>query len=406
MPLVYALEDAWARHNADAYGALHLRRHVHDVPRHPVLRPGRDRESHRALFARALRGTRIVNDIPRRPVLRPGHRGAHQQRRHLQGASDRRGWARSRPTRSSDGWIGAWRIAAFLQNTKRRPLLEELSFRLAPATRPVPARRSPPVARRGRSTGRRRVAGAYGDARWCRRRTGVRRTVMTVGRPCPPALPTSDARRVLSAWCDSVTPLAAYLLVLGGRASRSAPAEPVLVGAAPTRPSARCTFRSSSPRRHRLAGQRSRQVRARPRGRPGAPAAPEAPGSGALAVEWIESRPGRSVRRSSCRRTSCRSAWSPPDSCAGRCGCGWGWSPLRRRSAPRCGRRCSSCSLRRRCCHPQPADRAARATAASRARRLLSHVATTRTPAGGVRTRVRRSRTRSRRPRTRPTPRP
>jgi len=30
---------------------------------------------------------------------------------------------------------GAWRIAAF-QNTKRRPLLEELSFRLAPAARP------------------------------------------------------------------------------------------------------------------------------------------------------------------------------------------------------------------------------------------------------------------------------
>ena len=107
-------------------------------------------ESHRALFARALRGTRIANDIldirfygPDTAVL----------------TSSGDTYKGGRPERLSKVQTytivrrpdGAWRIAAF-QNTKRRPLLEELSFRLAPAARPgsgAPVTAGRPVGGRG-----------------------------------------------------------------------------------------------------------------------------------------------------------------------------------------------------------------------------------------------------------------
>ena len=64
MLLVYALEDAWARHDADAYGALFTSDATYTTFLGTRYR-GRAEivESHRALFARALRGTRIANDI-------------------------------------------------------------------------------------------------------------------------------------------------------------------------------------------------------------------------------------------------------------------------------------------------------------------------------------------------------
>ena len=64
MLLVYALEDAWARHDADAYGALFTSDATYTTFLGTRYR-GRAEivESHRALFSRALRGTRIANDI-------------------------------------------------------------------------------------------------------------------------------------------------------------------------------------------------------------------------------------------------------------------------------------------------------------------------------------------------------
>jgi uncharacterized protein (TIGR02246 family) len=135
MLLVYALEDTWARHDADAYGALFTSDATYTTFLGTRYR-GRAEivESHRALFARALRGTRIANDIldvrfygPDTAVLTSSgdtYKG---------GRPERLGKVQTYTiVRRPDG---AWRIAAF-QNTKRRPLLEELSFRLAPAARP------------------------------------------------------------------------------------------------------------------------------------------------------------------------------------------------------------------------------------------------------------------------------
>jgi len=135
MALVYALEDAWAAHDADAFGALftpdatcttdlgtHYRGRAEIV------------ESHRALFARALRGTRICDEIldirfygldtavltSRGEIYageRPERPGKVQTYTMVRGPDD------------------TWRIAAF-HSTRRRPLLEEIGFLLAPAARP------------------------------------------------------------------------------------------------------------------------------------------------------------------------------------------------------------------------------------------------------------------------------
>ena len=135
MLLVYALEDAWARHDADAYGALFTSDATYTTFLGTRYR-GRSEivESHRALFARAQRGTRIANDIldirfygPDTAVLTSSGDTYKGERPERLGKVQTYTIVR-RPD-------GAWRIAAF-QNTKRRPLLEELSFRLAPAARP------------------------------------------------------------------------------------------------------------------------------------------------------------------------------------------------------------------------------------------------------------------------------
>jgi uncharacterized protein (TIGR02246 family) len=135
MLLVYALEDAWASHDADAYGALFTSDATYTTFLGTRYR-GRAEivESHRALFTRALRGTRIANEIldirfygPDTAVLTSSG-DTYKGRR-----PDRLGKVQTYTiVRRPDG---AWRVAAF-QNTKRRPLLEELSFRLAPAARP------------------------------------------------------------------------------------------------------------------------------------------------------------------------------------------------------------------------------------------------------------------------------
>lgn len=135
MLLVYALEDAWARHDADAYGALFTSDATYTAFLGTRYR-GRAEivESHRALFTGVLRGTRIADDIldvrfygPDTAVL------TSSGDTYTGGRPERLGKVQTYTiVRRPDG---AWRVAAF-QNTKRRPLLEELSFRLTPAARP------------------------------------------------------------------------------------------------------------------------------------------------------------------------------------------------------------------------------------------------------------------------------
>ena len=135
MLLVCALEDAWGCHDADAYGALFTSDATYTTFLGTRYR-GRAEivESHRALFTRSLRGTRIANDIL--DVRFYGSDTAvliSSGDTYKGGRPERLGKVQTYTiVRRPDG---AWRIAAF-QNTKRRPLLEELSFRLAPAARP------------------------------------------------------------------------------------------------------------------------------------------------------------------------------------------------------------------------------------------------------------------------------
>lgn len=135
MALVYALEDAWARHDADTVGALFTPDATYTTSLGTHYR-GRAEivESHRALFARALRGTRLCDEIldirfygldtavlTSRGDLyrgeRPERLGRVQTYTMVRGSDD------------------TWRIAAF-HTTKRRPLLEEIGFRLDPGSRP------------------------------------------------------------------------------------------------------------------------------------------------------------------------------------------------------------------------------------------------------------------------------
>ncbi|MFF2008099.1 SgcJ/EcaC family oxidoreductase [Streptomyces sp. NPDC058195] len=92
--------------------------------------------AHQDLFGSFLKGTRLVSEVvgirstgPDTALLitrgdvrkggRPGRLGKIQTYALVREAG------------------GAWKVAAF-QNTKRRPLLEGLSFRVRPATKPVP----------------------------------------------------------------------------------------------------------------------------------------------------------------------------------------------------------------------------------------------------------------------------
>ena len=169
---------------------LHVGRHLHDVPGTRYRGRAEIVESHRALFARALRGTRIANEIldirfygPDTAVVTTSGDTYKGERPARLGKVQTYTIVR-RPD-------GTWRIAAF-QNTKRRPLLEEGSFRLsaggAARFRRAGHRRS--LVGPG-SAGRRRVAGGHmatpggADAAPDVRR----RTVTTVGQPCVAALP-------------------------------------------------------------------------------------------------------------------------------------------------------------------------------------------------------------------------
>jgi uncharacterized protein (TIGR02246 family) len=136
--VIASLVEAWDRHDADAYGALFTEDASYVTFIGTSYRGRRDIvASHRALFEGPLKGTRLASGIDDSRCFGPD----------TAVVTGRGDTYKGKPppvlakvqtymlVRAADG---AWRIAAF-HNTKRKPLLESVTFMLAPGTRPLRA---------------------------------------------------------------------------------------------------------------------------------------------------------------------------------------------------------------------------------------------------------------------------
>ncbi|WP_405015771.1 SgcJ/EcaC family oxidoreductase [Kitasatospora sp. NBC_00070] len=134
------LVDAWGRQDAEMYGELFTEDATYVTyvgtfyqGRHDIV------ASHRALFDGFAKGTRLADETLAIRFPAPGVAV-------VSGRGDT--YKGSRPAKLSKiqtytlvlGADGEWRIAAF-QNTRRRPLTEAVSHRLAPGLVPVAERR-------------------------------------------------------------------------------------------------------------------------------------------------------------------------------------------------------------------------------------------------------------------------
>ncbi|OON82630.1 SgcJ/EcaC family oxidoreductase [Streptomyces tsukubensis] len=136
--VITSLIDAWRRHDADAYGAQFTEDATYVTFVGTYYRGRRDIiESHRTLFATFLKGTRLADEILDIRFYGPDTAV-------ITGRGDSyKGGKPKKPTKVQTYTLvreqdGRWRIAAF-HNTKRKPLMEAISFKTAPTL--VPASR-------------------------------------------------------------------------------------------------------------------------------------------------------------------------------------------------------------------------------------------------------------------------
>ncbi|MGW0879943.1 SgcJ/EcaC family oxidoreductase [Streptomyces sp. NPDC002671] len=129
------LVAAWERHDADAYGSLFTEDATY-VTFVGTFYQGRQDivESHRALFGAFLKGTKLADEVL--DIRFPGPDLAV-----VNGRGDTYKGKRPRKLTKIQTYTlvrrldGEWRIAAF-HNTKRKPLMESISYRFAPALVP------------------------------------------------------------------------------------------------------------------------------------------------------------------------------------------------------------------------------------------------------------------------------
>jgi uncharacterized protein (TIGR02246 family) len=128
------LVDAWARHDADAYGELFTEDATY-VTFVGTRYQGRAEivESHRTLFEKFLKGTRLADEVVDIRFLTSDTAVVTGRGDSYKGAPPKKLTKVQTYTlvRQDD----RWRIAAF-HNTKRKPVMEAISFRAAPALRP------------------------------------------------------------------------------------------------------------------------------------------------------------------------------------------------------------------------------------------------------------------------------
>ncbi|WP_392896247.1 SgcJ/EcaC family oxidoreductase [Streptomyces sp. LN699] len=133
------LVAAWGRHDAEAYGALFTEDASYTTYIGTLYRGRRDIvESHRTLFAGFLKGTRLADEILDVRFLGPGVAV-------LTGRGDTYKGKRPRKLGKVQTYTvvleedGQWRIAAF-HNTRRKPLMEAVSYKVAPGLVPAAER--------------------------------------------------------------------------------------------------------------------------------------------------------------------------------------------------------------------------------------------------------------------------
>jgi uncharacterized protein (TIGR02246 family) len=127
---------AWSCHDAGGYGALFTEDATYVTFVGTSYRGRADIvRGHRALFDRFLAGTRLADEIVELRFYGADTAVVTSHGDTYKGVRPKRLSKVQTYTlvRESDG---VWRIAAF-QNTKRRPLLERISFLLEPASRPA-----------------------------------------------------------------------------------------------------------------------------------------------------------------------------------------------------------------------------------------------------------------------------
>ncbi|MFF7748674.1 SgcJ/EcaC family oxidoreductase [Streptomyces sp. NPDC007971] len=133
------LVTAWERHDADAYGELFTEDATYITYVGTYYQGRRDIvSSHRTLFGGFLKGTRLADEVL-------GIRFHGPDTAVVNGRGDTyKGKRPHRLTKIQTYTLvrqhdGEWRIAAF-QNTKRRPLMESISYRFAPDLVPAAER--------------------------------------------------------------------------------------------------------------------------------------------------------------------------------------------------------------------------------------------------------------------------
>ncbi|GGS53719.1 SgcJ/EcaC family oxidoreductase [Streptomyces cinerochromogenes] len=131
-----ALVAAWNRHDADAYGRLFTEDASYATYVGTLYQGRQDiTESHRVLFTTFLKDTLLADEVVGVRLLGPDTAVVTGRGDTYKGSRPRRLGKVQTYTlvREADG---AWRIAAF-HNTKRRPLMEAVSFRFAPGLVPA-----------------------------------------------------------------------------------------------------------------------------------------------------------------------------------------------------------------------------------------------------------------------------
>ncbi|MFD3707183.1 SgcJ/EcaC family oxidoreductase [Nocardia sp. NPDC058658] len=133
--VIAGLVDAWRRHDADAYGAAFTQDATYVTFVGTYYRGRHDiTESHRILFAKYLKGTQLADEILGIRFLGPDTAV-------VTGRGDSYKGARPKKLTKVQTYTlirepsGQWRVAAF-QNTKRKPLMEAISFKTAPGLIP------------------------------------------------------------------------------------------------------------------------------------------------------------------------------------------------------------------------------------------------------------------------------
>lgn len=136
------LVSAWEHHDAEAYGELFTEDATYITYVGTFYQGRRDIvESHRTLFAGFLKGTRLADEILDVRFYGPGAavvngRGDTYKGKRPEKLGKIQTYTLVRDTDADADADGQWRIAAF-QNTKRKPLMEAVSYRFAPGLVPA-----------------------------------------------------------------------------------------------------------------------------------------------------------------------------------------------------------------------------------------------------------------------------